>query len=151
MIMTFDPGGITGVAWFLPDGGKSAFTSAELTGTFEQQATHIDGMLAGWEPEIIVYETYTITQRTAQLSQQHEALMLIGMIRYCATRYPGAKVYPQSPAQAKSFSSDSKLKAVGYWNKTPGGHANDAARHLLRFQAAHGLLDAATLDLLESA
>ena len=62
---------------------------------------------------------------------------MIGGLRYLAVvgdEYVGPlRFVRQTPAQAKSFGTDDKLRRLGWYTPTPGGHANDAARHLLAF------------------
>ncbi len=41
----------------------------------------------------------------------------------------------QTPATGKGFGTDAKLKHLGWYNPTQGGHSNDAARHLLTYLA----------------
>jgi len=55
---------------------------------------------------------------------------IIGVIRYM-TGIAGGECYGQSPAEAKSFATNDKLRTAGFWTPTTGGHSNDAARHLL--------------------
>jgi hypothetical protein len=54
----------------------------------------------------------------------------------------------QSPAQGKTFATNAKLKKVGWYHQTPGGHANDALRHLLLYATKQGLVKAE--ELLDS-
>lgn len=113
-----------------------------------------DGEVAGWEEpdwlawldsrdfdyDIFVIEKYTITPKTAKLSQQTDALRCTGALEFLA--YPDHKVIFQTPAEAKAFSTDAKLKRIGWY--MPGmGHRNDAARHLLLTCVRRGLVDPA--------
>jgi len=52
----------------------------------------------------------------------------------------------QSPSKGKAFSTDAKLKALGWYAPSPGGHKNDALRHLLVYLVDHGLIDPPVLD-----
>lgn len=85
---------------------------------------------------LLVVEKFTITARTAQMSQQPRALEVIGVMRYLARR-SGAQFHMQTPSAAKKFASDAQLRKVGLWK--PGqDHARDAIRHLLLAIATHG-------------
>lgn len=145
-IIAIDPGGATGVAVY----DQGTFTSLEYNGSFENQADDMIELFYRYTPKIVVCETYTITARTAQLSQQHEALMLIGIIRWLCRRGTPELVM-QSPAQAKAFSTDAKLRSIFWHRTTGGGHANDAARHLLRYCADKRVFDIDTLTTLMEA
>lgn len=121
--IALDPGGTSGVAIYR----NGEFNSMELAYPFWEQSLLIHSFLIDPSLDKVIYEKYTITQHTAKLSQQPEALMLIGVIEFLAHD----KCVPQMPSAAKSFCPDAALKAVGWWNPTVGGHANDASRHLL--------------------
>lgn len=54
----------------------------------------------------------------------------MGVLRYWCEK-AGVPFSKQSPAEAKTFATDAKLKALGWYTPTPGGHTNDALRHLL--------------------
>lgn len=149
-ILAIDPGGKTGWAAYGAGPPANGFRGGEIGGDFEHQAGELGELFYKYTPAIVVCETYTITARTAQLSQQHEALMLIGMVRWFVSR-SGAQLFMQKPGTAKTFSTDSKLRAMNWWTTTPGGHANDAARHLLVWLASNGRLDNDTLKKLAEA
>jgi len=70
----------------------------------------------------------------------------IGAMRLIAD-HGGVQFVRQTPAQAKSFATDDKLRKLGWFSPTPGGHANDATRHLLVYLAGikHGPTLAALL------
>lgn len=147
-IVAFDPGGTTGVAIWR----NGNFSSRELHGTFEEQSQEVFDIVYDNWPDFVVCESYTITARTAQLSQQHEPLMLIGLMRFLCRRTDGPVFVLQSPAAAKGFATDAKLKALEYFSGSPGGHSNDAARHLLLHLAKTNTLDKDELrKLMEAA
>jgi hypothetical protein len=91
-------------------------------------------------------ESFIITVNTAKNSQAPWSLELIGCARMISNLYLQRKLEMQSPAVAKRFSSDARLKHMGYFTRAKG-HANDASRHLLVFLATHGYLDEETLNL----
>ena len=94
--------------------------------------------------DVIVCEDFRITMQTAKKSAQPDALKIIGALDYLAFR-DGAKFVLQTPADAKRFATDDRLRKAGLW--TPGRrHANDAARHLFLYLCKKGLLNAAEVD-----
>jgi hypothetical protein len=125
MIYAIDPGKVTGIATFDPL--TREFHQWEMDGRTHMYAL-IDQMDSS---DFVVAESYTITGQTAKYSQQLDALYIIGAIEAHSYVY-GTGFALQSPSQAKSFGTDAKLKHLGWWYATPGGHASDAARHLLR-------------------
>lgn len=133
VLVAVDPGGTTGVAMYRSGGlprYEHNFTSGQVEGRAEFMDT-FDEMVEMGVPLIVVCESYTITGATAQKSQQYDALYLIGALEHVCRKL-GFPFELQTPAQAKSFSTDEKLQAIGWY--APGqGHANDAARHALRF------------------
>jgi hypothetical protein len=94
----------------------------------------------------VVFESYTVTSQTAQKSQQHWSLELIGVGRWLARKHFVKFVEPlQSPAEAKRFCPDARLRAMNLW--VPGGpdHERDALRHLVLRLAKHRLIDVPSL------
>ena len=86
------------------------------------------------DPDIyIVMEKFTINPETHKKSPQPTAMYLIGSVRYLYKKYTGRIVPLQTPADAKSFSDNKKIRAVGFWHKGGEGHANDAFRHALLY------------------
>jgi hypothetical protein len=129
IILAFDPGLTTG--WAALDLDSGGFISGQTEGrhAFYRQ---VEAAIAGGALVEAVGEKYTITQRTAKLSAQYDALYIIGMMDYLSEKC-GFPLTLQTPAQAKAFATDAKLKAVGWYTPTKGGHANDASRHLLTY------------------
>jgi hypothetical protein len=80
----------------------------------------------------IVIEDWQVRADTAKLSSQVDPHRIIGWVEGWAY-WNGYPFSLQTPGQAKSFGTDSKLRAVGWEATTKGGHARDAARHLLTY------------------
>lgn len=86
-------------------------------------------------PLHVSIEQYFITQRTAQLTRQPEALKATGVVETCLPVYWPTVYQPYTPVhvsqKAKSniakFASDDMLKRLR-WYCPDGPHANDAAR-----------------------
>jgi hypothetical protein len=86
----------------------------------------------------LVVENFHITIRTGKLTRQHDALYIIGCLRYKANK-DGHLFKLQNPSD-KQFGDDDRLKQIGWYS--PGkGHANDAARHLLLYLLRYGVID----------
>ena len=80
-------------------------------------------------------ESYVITASTLRKTRgENWSLESIGALRWMANKHRVEFVL-QTPADAKRFADDRKLKAAGWYFPTPGGHANDAARHLMLYLA----------------
>jgi len=128
-VIAFDPGGTTGGALYTPS--TDYFDSFQIEGGregFWEYARRYEIVRGG----PVVCEDYIINAGTASKSQQTDPLRIAGYLE--GTCYAsGTAFILQTPAQAKRFASDDKLKHLGWWNPTTGGHANDAARHLLTY------------------
>ena len=132
-IIAVDPGKTCGVAFF----GWS-FSSGEHSAQNALALVHY--VLAGSGAELVVCESFV--PRPGIRTWQPEALETIGALRYICQR-EGIPFELQAPADAKRFSTNDKLQLLGWRNPTPGGHADDAARHLLLAAVRHGLIDPA--------
>jgi len=139
MIIAIDPGKMTGWARLTPRGGAVAHSF----GGGEQPLYDVlhwihESMKQGLRPDIVC-EDFIFTKETLKKSRQTYSTEGIGALRFLCEEY-GSQFYVQTPAAAKRFSTDEKLKRIG-WH-TPGKpHANDAARHLLLHASGEGLID----------
>jgi hypothetical protein len=126
MIIAIDPGKISGIAVY---DGSSQFRTYE----HDVQSTirFVDNVWHQLHGDIeVVTEKFTISERTLKTALSLDALDINGWLVIESQR----RDFPlkiQTPAQAKSFSTDDKLKALGWFNPSLDGHANDAARHLM--------------------
>ena len=90
--------------------------------------------------EAVVCESFIITNATLTKSRgENWSLESIGALRFLCTQHEVPFVL-QTPARAKSFSTDEKLKRIG-WHTAGKGHATDASRHLLLYAVSNGLLE----------
>ena len=99
----------------------------------------------GGEDVQIVLERFTITAATAKNSQQQWSIEIIGMLRLLALAHGAGEIALQSPADAKRFSTNPRLKALGFWHVGGGGHALDAIRHGVLWFTRHGWSDSRLL------
>lgn len=134
-VMAIDPGKTTGVAVF--DGQR--FDSYELDSSLEGDV-QLCRAIQSLCPRVVICESFRITAQTAKNTQAPWSLEQIGVVRL-SSKIVGAKFVLQSPADAKGFSTDAKLKAIQWYVSTPGGHRNDAARHLLAWLVRQGWMD----------
>ena len=151
MILAVDPGGTTGVA--ILESGQ--FRSLEIPDGKAAFYRWFGGIAdsADLEDLTVVCESFTITAATARKSRQDDPYMILGYLSgWCLLH--SVPLHVQSPGQAKSFSTDSKLRRLGWFLPSSGGHANDAARHLLVYLVTHrsehsveDLLDTLAQDL----
>lgn len=130
MIVAIDPGKVTGMAVMYAD---LLHFAGEVAGRMEMYDRIYSGRLVG--ASAVVIERFTISQRTVQSSPQYDALYLIGAVEAWCYKYDVPLIF-QSPGEAKGFGTDKKLKALGWYKATSGGHANDASRHLMVYLAA---------------
>ncbi len=154
-VLAIDPGGTTGVAAY--HGPGSGPTSFEIKGGLEGFAVWwLSTKTCGGEDlhrylppayDIIVIERFILSARTIKNTPQYDALEIVGLVK-ATSHVHGPPVKLQTAAQAKSFATDEKLKAMKWWDRSPGGHANDAARHLMTYLAD---TDQAFLQLLAKA
>lgn len=89
--------------------------------------------LLGSESFRINEDTHTKDQAAMQWPME-----LRGVLRYLAWRN-GLAFDTQSPADAKGFATDYKLRKYGFWTPGPEDHARDASRHLLTALMGRGI------------
>lgn len=131
-VIGVDPGGTTGICWGDTD-DMPLFepTLAQLpdrmgVGNFVEKYMQV-GVILRPTHGVLVIERFDL--RSNVKSQQLDPLYIIGMCEWLCWRH-GWEFVLQTPAQAKSFATNDKLKAAGWY--VPGQeHARDASRHLL--------------------
>lgn len=136
-LLCLDPGKASGVALLdttslQEDGGApvTIVTSAEL------QPEDLDGWLMEQFARAIeegaaleaVCEAFLITPQTGKNSFAPWSLMKIGVLDFLCRMY-GVPFKLQTPADAKSFVSNQRLRDLELWHRGGAGHANDALRH----------------------
>lgn len=133
-VIAFDPGKATGVAVYR-SGDHDSF---QLDNGFHGVAAFLhqspyEGPLSGCDA--VVCETFTVNATTHKKDSGAfiEVFSNIGAIRYAAF-LADVPFYLQTPAEAKSFGTNDKLRKLG-WFAGGAGHADDASRHLLTFLA----------------
>ncbi len=127
-----DPGGTTG--WAAWDSENDGFVSGETTGRFKFRE-QFDSFFMPSPPGHITFiiEDFTISARTVTTKLDYSALRIIGYVELICEQY-GYSLIWQRPAQIKSkatIGTDINLKKLGWYRAGHGGHANDAAKHVL--------------------
>lgn len=138
MIYAFDPGKMTGWARMIPH-QRGTFRSGQMPLT---DALHFMYTTITSDPSFVtevICEDFIITAETVKKSRQYWSLEGLGALRFMCMEYQ-VPFTVQTPAAAKRFATNEKLKKVG-WYRPGKDHANDAARHLMVFGVSNGLLD----------
>lgn len=145
-LIAIDPGKMTGWAEITYDSSTiSEVTTAELT-VEEVMEVLLNGIDIDQNlPDAIVIEDFRITTGTGKLGSPDWSLRLIGMAEYLAFKYD-IPLIKQFPSNAKAFSTNNKLRAVGMWHSGGEGHANDALRHAMLYMVKAGWRDDRLLD-----
>lgn len=133
LIASIDPGRGTGYASYNTSYG--AFNCGE-TG-YDQPLALVHLVNAG----VIICEDFDINKKTAELTQQHDALQHIGEIKaFCAERAIQLVMRKRGDKKFGTMHNYSKLKALGWYVKTTDMHSADAAAHLLSYLVKNRLL-----------
>lgn len=135
-ILALDPGQTTG--WALWEPGSLSPPECGQT-DFVETMRLLSDRVSRFENLQIVAEMFIIGAGTVRKSQAPWSLEIIGCARWAALT-TGRDLKLQQAASAKRFSSDWRLKALG-WYKPGKGHANDALRHLLLYAVSMGWWD----------
>ena len=136
LLVAIDPGGTYGVAIARID---VTLVDVEATEMPPYEALSFVDEALSLRTERVFCESFI--PRPGIRTNQPEALEGIGALRYiCAGHDIPFEL--QSPADAKRFSTNDKLKRLGWYKPTRGGHANDALRHLLLGAVRHGMIGA---------
>lgn len=134
LVVSVDPGGATGISVYDTDTGS--FTTEEVD-RFIPACERIYYWLDTEPGAHLVMESYIVTARTAQLTQQTEALRLIGVGEWEAHQR-GHTFSLQPPSVRKK--GEAKLKTLGWFRKTKDGHSNSSSGHLLVWLLKNNLL-----------
>lgn len=137
-VMAFDPGKITG--WASLRLGEFFSGEDELQPILEW----VNSILYEGLKPTIVCEDFIYTAATAKKTRQTWSTEGIGVLRYLSTKY-GIEFKLQTPQAAKAFSTNDKLRKIEWYRASKGGHANDAARHLLLYCVERGIVSPQSL------
>lgn len=123
-VFSFDPGKLTGYAYLFGD--HVVVGEADCDDALVLARDAINSISV---KPIIVCESFIVNAETAKKTQAPWSLESIGVLRFLARRHD-LQFILQPPVEAKTFSTNTRLKHAGWYKSTPGGHTNDAIRHL---------------------
>ena len=137
-MLAVDPGLSTGFASAEVDGAMSVFSFEAWTVKGHMESVDQVRLAIVEGVDEVVCESFRISGATATKTQAGSlvAIEIIGAARWiCYKR--DVPFTLQTPADAKSFVTDEKLRALGWY--VPGiDHSRDAARHLLLYLVRTG-------------
>ena len=142
-LIAVDPGGTTGFVVLNQD--MSVYYSDEIPEWYEvprrveEFFTHAEKYHT--PAPVVVAESFHISAQTIKKTRQNAPIDILGALRYLNLKYTGTILKTQTPSEAKTFSTNDKLKKAGFWHKGGEGHANDAFRHALLYCVKSGHLD----------
>lgn len=136
-----DPGMSTGMASW----STGVFTSWQEDDPFEVTRTLWRACEEKEVDELVIEDFHlAASSRAKTMAGTRATLELIGALRFVAMTFD-VPVYFQAPADAKSFSTNEKLKKVGFITPANPDHRRSAARHLLLRLVRNGTIDGRAL------
>lgn len=130
--IAIDPGKTCGVATLF--GAISPLAYEMAPGML---LNNLDVQFASYEVEVICERFFLGQQALRGPGDAQETMGIIGAIKYLCDKH-GYPLHMQSASEAKTLADDKRLKAMGLYHASPGGHANDAMRHLVTYLANQG-------------
>lgn len=136
-LLCLDPGKASGCAILDTTTLQTDRTGdVEIVETVELQPSELNVWLLAWFNRALVEkagleavcENFLITPQTGKNSTADWSLKKIGVLEFLGEMF-SISVTLQTPAAAKSFVDNKRLRALGLWHKGGAGHANDALRH----------------------
>lgn len=127
-VIGIDPGLANGVAEYVVRGGVGRFES--WVGTPFDVVSWLESRLAVLPraETFVAVERFVITPRTARLSPQHDALEVIGGVRYVTRKY-GVRLSLRTKADARRVGGDTTLRRLDW--RRDGDHRDMAAAQVL--------------------
>ena len=128
-VLAVDPGGTTGFALY--DGGAQYEVHDAWDKTGQMTALmQVESFLKGSGLDVLVCESFVISMGTMKKTREgsNTAIEIIGALRWLTWKHE-VKFVTQSPADAASFMTPEKLRALGWWTKG-SDHARSASKHL---------------------
>lgn len=126
LIVAYDPGRTTGVAYFRDY--KTRGAQSVVTDQLEPHHLTLWTDIESLDPNKIVYERFQYQRRP---NVDLYPVEVIGILKLYASMH-GIPIKEQTPAQAKNLWTDEKLKKLDLWVPAKP-HAMDALRHLLYY------------------
>lgn len=140
IIYAVDPGLASGIALLnVPDGEDPELLGSWEMDPYETMAyTELIAKRYNDYDLRVVVERFTITAETGKKSQAPFSLEIIGAIKYICRVNGLPEPTLQTPADAKNFAPNPRLKSLGLWHRGGHGHALDAIRHAVLFAVKNG-------------
>lgn len=137
----FDPGKLTGVAFWVPSiDHKTIFASDELfrdeiNPWMEEQlkralSTPSKMGLVPVRPCLIATENFTQAKGGQPLTNQPDALRVIGVLRAIADEFC-CSLTTNGASPAKKLANNDRMRRIGWYKYTRNGHETDARRQIL--------------------
>lgn len=128
--VALDPGKATGLMWRCAGNGtQKAFDLPE-----DKAMDWLIEKIEAGRVRLIVCESFVINMQTVKKGQDGQSsIRQIGVAQHWSRWYDIPFVL-QTPAEAKSFATDEKLKRIGWWTRG-SDHARDASRHMMLYLA----------------
>lgn len=139
IVIGIDPGAKTGYV-VINSADLEIIDHTEIDNWFEV-GVRLEKDLKLFPKAQVVIERFIINAQTHKKGVQDEPRDLIGTCKWLALKYTVNPAVMQTASEAKTFSTNDKLKAVGFWHKGGKGHANDAFRHAMLYMVKNSLLD----------
>lgn len=143
ILIAIDPGKTTG--YLSIDCSDNKILLHDEIDSWFKVCTTLERELTSYVDVRVVVEKFIINQGTAKKTNQEEPRDIIGAVKFLTYKHTGYLPKQQSAAEAKTFSTNEKLKRAGLWYVGGEGHANDASRHALVYMVNHSLLDPSIL------
>lgn len=129
-MLVVDPGKLTGMCLIQLDTGEQPQIVWSGEYEFDEACDHIEETCENYRDYLrVVCESFVITPMTAKNSSAPWSLEVIGVLKRYTYKFKCDGVVMQTPAKAKNFCPNERLKAVGMWHRGGDGHARDALRH----------------------
>lgn len=129
-VVTVDPGKTSGIAAYTFPWKRNIAPAL-----WEMKRFETEEFVAFMNPDVVVVESFV--PRPGVRTWQPDAIEIIGTLRYL---FHHRTFVEQTPADAKKFATNDKLKKLGWYDTTKGGHKADAARHMLLYAARNELI-----------
>lgn len=136
VVVGVDPGYATGISRVFPLGGwEGSFTLDHLSASdwIYKCAEH-------YGPRLVLAVEEFIPRQSRAIDWMPESVEVAGVCRFVSFKF-GCGFVLQTPADAKSFVSNDRLVALGWWGKGSSSHARDADRQVLLYFARSGWYD----------
>lgn len=134
-VLAIDPGPHVGVARWIRDEYGELWAEEEAT---PLELYHRAADSISWADEVVC-EDFIIGG--ARAKSANVTIEMIGVLRYLCAQ-AGRPFTTQAPGDAKNFSTNTKLKNLGWYKPAAADHARSATRHLVLYLAAKGRLSA---------